>query len=85
MPKSTFTPAYATLIEQLVAIRHRAGVSQVELSKRLGKVQPFVSNVERGLRRLDVIEFYAILRALGADPEVEFSILAKRLPKKVRI
>lgn len=33
---------------------------------RLGKPQQFISNVERNERRLDVVEYYAFVRALGA-------------------
>lgn len=41
---------------------------QVELAERLGKSQSFVSKVERGERRLDVIEFCQVVEALGYEP-----------------
>lgn len=85
MPKSVFTDAYATMLEILVALRKKQGLTQVELSKRLGKPQPFVSYIERGIRRIDVIEFYAITRALGAEPVEVFEQLARSLPKRVQI
>ncbi|HCK85250.1 MAG TPA: XRE family transcriptional regulator [Hyphomonadaceae bacterium] len=85
MPKSVFTDAYASLLEALVALRKKKGMTQVELSKRLGKPQPFISYIERGERRIDVIEFYAITRALGADPVEVFAALAKKLPRRVDI
>ncbi|WP_332770513.1 helix-turn-helix domain-containing protein [Phenylobacterium sp.] len=85
MPKSTFTDAYARMLQMLVALRKDAGVTQVELSQRLGKPQPFVSNFERGRRRIDVIEFYAITKALGADPQQIFGQLADQLPDIVAI
>jgi transcriptional regulator with XRE-family HTH domain len=85
MPKSTFTPAYGLLLEALLELRRTSGVTQVELSKRLGKPQPFISNIERGVRRIDLIEFYAITRALGADPQAVFGELVRKLPKKVAI
>jgi transcriptional regulator with XRE-family HTH domain len=85
MPKSTFTPAYRLLLEALVALRKGAGVTQVDLAKRLGKPQAFVSTVERGIRRIDLIEFYAITRALGGDPVAIFTDLVRRLPRKVPI
>lgn len=83
--KSTFTDAYALLLESLIALRKAKGVTQVELSKKLSKRQSFISNIERGVRRIDLIEFYAFVRALGGDPEEEFAALVKRLPKKVKI
>jgi transcriptional regulator with XRE-family HTH domain len=85
MPKSVFTDAYASLLEVLVATRKRCGVSQVELARRLGKPQPFVSYFERGERRIDVIEFYAIARALRVDPEELFREVVRRLPEEVTI
>ena len=48
--------------------RKDAGVTQVELGKRLGQRQTFVSKFELGERRLDVAEFVAVSRAIGTDP-----------------
>jgi transcriptional regulator with XRE-family HTH domain len=85
MPKSVFTEEYAKLLRVLVATRKDAGVSQVELARRLGKPQPFISYIERGVRRVDLIEFYAITRALGADPRTVFEQVISALPELVRI
>lgn len=85
MPRSVFTDAYAVLLDVLVDARKRAGLTQVELSERLGKPQPFISKVERGVRRIDVIEFYAIARALRLEPLTLFARLSKRLPMNVEI
>jgi transcriptional regulator with XRE-family HTH domain len=41
---------------------------QQELADKLGKPQSFVAKVERGERRIDVIEFLAIAKAIGRDP-----------------
>lgn len=56
------------MIELLVQARKDAGITQVELGKRLGQRQTFVSKFELGERRLDVAEFIAVARAIGADP-----------------
>ena len=42
--------------------------TQVELARRLGKPQSFVSAYESGQRRVDVIEFILIARTLAAKP-----------------
>jgi transcriptional regulator with XRE-family HTH domain len=83
--KSVFNPPYGLLLALLKQTRLGAGVSQTELARRLKRPQPFVSYVERGERRVDVIEFYAIMRALGADPEEAFSALVRKLPSRVEI
>lgn len=59
---------YLRMIELLVAARKDAGITQVELGKRLGQRQTFVSKFELGERRLDAAEFVAVSRAIGADP-----------------
>ena len=61
----------------LAAARRRANVTQDELAARLGKPQSFVSEYERGQRRVDVVELLVISRALGAAPLDLFGEIAK--------
>lgn len=68
MPSSIFTSRHQELIGFIASARKSAGITQVELAERLGKPQSFVSKVERGERRLDVIEFCQVAEALGHDP-----------------
>ena len=48
--------------------RGKAKITQKELASRLKRPQSFVSKYERGERRLDVVEFGEVARALGMDP-----------------
>ena len=57
------------LTGMLVEARKKKGLSQADLAKRLGKQQTYVSKYERGVRRLDVIEFLHIADVLRASPE----------------
>lgn len=41
----------------LISAREQAGLTQVEVAKKLAKPQSFVSKYERGERRLDFTEF----------------------------
>lgn len=68
MEKSLRSAEYARLIALLVATRHKAGIRQQALAKKLRKPQSFVAKYEGGERRLDVVEFITIAVALGADP-----------------
>jgi transcriptional regulator with XRE-family HTH domain len=68
MQKSLKSPEYARLVAMLVAVRHAAGIRQQKLAQKLGKPQSFIAKYEGGERRLDVVEFIAIARALDADP-----------------
>jgi transcriptional regulator with XRE-family HTH domain len=60
--------AYQRFREFLVDARKEANLTQSELSRRLKRPQSFVSKYERGERRLDVVEFGDVAKALGIDP-----------------
>jgi transcriptional regulator with XRE-family HTH domain len=66
--KSVHSSGQAALCELLIAARDRAHLTQQQLAKRLGVHQSFVAKYEGGERRIDVLEFLTITRAIGADP-----------------
>lgn len=68
MRKSVHTRQYKIFLEQLVAARQAAGLTQQALADRLSRPQSFVAKYENGERRLDVVEFLEIAGQLGADP-----------------
>jgi transcriptional regulator with XRE-family HTH domain len=68
MQKSLGSDEHQRLIALLVAVRHSAGIRQHTLARKLGRPQSFVAKYEGGERRIDLIEFVAIAKALGADP-----------------
>jgi len=85
MQKSLKSPEYARLIAMLVAVRKGAGIRQAALAKKLGRPQSFVAKYEGGERRIDVIEFIEITRALGAEPVKLFrDFAAGKSPKPAR-
>lgn len=85
MPKSVFTDANKIFLKTLRVARDEAGLSQTELAKRLGKEQPFVSLIERGVRRLDLIEFTALAKAMGYDPVTLYARVVAALPDDLEI
>ena len=58
---------YRQLIEGLVDRRRELGLTQQGLADRLGLHKQFVSRVELGERRLDVVEFADFAAALGMN------------------
>ena len=48
--------------------RAKADLTQEKLAKRLKRPQSFIAKYEGGERRIDVVEFVAIAKAMGADP-----------------
>jgi transcriptional regulator with XRE-family HTH domain len=83
MRRSPYSPAYATVVAALVEARKAAGLTQVELAERLSKPQSFVSKIERSERRVDVLEFCAIARALGVRPAVLLALIDSELPAHI--
>lgn len=67
MSKSIHRAEYQVLVELLRERREQAGVTQVELSHTLRRTQSFVSDVERGQRRLDLLELRDICGHIGVD------------------
>src|SRR3546814_13342136 len=78
MAKSIFTVQHKSFIEALREIRRASSMTQVELSGLLEKDQSYISNIERGQRRLDVIEFIAIAAALDRDAVELFGEIVDR-------
>jgi len=52
----------------LVRVRERAGLKQSDVAARLGLPASYLSKIENGTRRLDVIELIQIARAMKVDP-----------------
>lgn len=76
--KSLRSPEHVRLIELLIAAREKAGMTQQQLADKLGKHQSFVAKYEGGERRIDVIEFLHIARAVGFDASRAIRTIEKK-------
>jgi transcriptional regulator with XRE-family HTH domain len=65
--RSQFSARQDRLCALLIQARHAHNLTQTEVAKRLRRPQSFVSKYERGERRLDVLEFVDVVRAIRAD------------------
>ncbi|AZL75778.1 helix-turn-helix domain-containing protein [Pseudomonas oryziphila] len=71
MPKTIYRPEHTALLQLLKAYRKAAGLTQVECSKALNRPQSFMSDVESGTRRLDVVQLRDLCIVLGVSlPEL---------------
>lgn len=68
MKQKSLKRRYKRFQELLVVARKNAGLSQEALAERIGQPQSVVSKIESGVRRLDVVEFMAVMEAMDADP-----------------
>jgi transcriptional regulator with XRE-family HTH domain len=58
--KSQHSRIYKDLLEALKNTRVAAGITQVEAAAKLKKHAPYISKIESGERRIDVIELYEL-------------------------
>lgn len=64
---SIYSYEYRLIIKTLKVRRIELKITQAQLAQVLGKPQSFVSKIESGERRLDIIEFVHIARQLSLD------------------
>jgi transcriptional regulator with XRE-family HTH domain len=80
MSKTVFSGAHRAVVDTLIEARKKAGLTQTELARRVGKDQSYVSLIERSQRRVDVLEFHALAKALEIDSIELFTTVVRRLP-----
>jgi transcriptional regulator with XRE-family HTH domain len=61
----------------LVERRNKAALRQVDLAKRLGRSQSYVSHIEAGQKHVALIELIEWAEAIGFDPEDAIERISK--------
>ena len=56
MKKTIYSEEHRRLIGQLKRARKEAGLEQNEVAKLLGKTQSYISKIESGQRRVDLVQ-----------------------------
>jgi transcriptional regulator with XRE-family HTH domain len=77
MRKSIYSDEYQVVLDQLVAMRKAAGLTQRDLARKLGREHSFVSRIEKGERRLDVVEFHWVCQALDQNAGTVYQQLVR--------
>jgi transcriptional regulator with XRE-family HTH domain len=75
--KTLRSRGHQQLIAVLVAARERAGLTQRDLAAVIRRPHSFIGRIEAGERRVDVVEFIEIVKALDQDPKTLFGELLK--------
>ncbi len=56
MSKTIYTEEHNAIVQLLKKARIDAGLGQADVSKKLGKTQSYLSKIESGQRRFDVLQ-----------------------------
>jgi transcriptional regulator with XRE-family HTH domain len=84
MEKSIHSARYAVFLQVLRDTREKAGLTQVQLARKIGETQTFVSKCERGERRVDVIELRTFCQAFGLNLKQFAAALERAIGKGKR-
>ncbi len=80
MAKSLYRPENLELAAIFRELREATGQTQTQFAKRLGRGQTYVSNVELGIKRLDLIEVRDYCVALGVPLGTLVEQWERRIP-----
>ncbi|TAJ69652.1 MAG: XRE family transcriptional regulator [Phenylobacterium sp.] len=78
-PNPVFSDEYSIVRGVLIGARREAGLSQRALAARLGKTGSHVAMIERGQRRVDLLEFCRIADSLGVSADALVHRIAEQL------
>lgn len=76
--KSLRSSEHGIFCALMIETRKKAGLTQQQLAKRLRRPQSFVAKYEGGERRIDIVEFLTVVRAMDADPLSVLRSLVRR-------
>jgi len=76
--KTIFDRRYQKLISELAKERIRLSISQEELAAQIGLNQSDISKIEKYEKRLDVLEFSMLLKALRIKENARLQLIVKK-------
>jgi transcriptional regulator with XRE-family HTH domain len=85
MPKSIRSEGLLALGQAISKIREAEGMSQREFAAKIGYRQSFISKIELGLRRIDVVELVVLSRAVGVPAPELLSLVEEATPEGQKI
>jgi|RifCSPhighO2_02_1023873.scaffolds.fasta_scaffold00210_30 DNA-binding XRE family transcriptional regulator len=80
MARTIHSGGQLELCRVLIEMRKSLGITQEDLAERLGCQQSLIARLESGQRRLDVIEFVVVARALAASPTDLLAKIEREIP-----
>jgi HTH-type transcriptional regulator/antitoxin HipB len=65
--KTLRSPRHVALVTLIIEERKKAGLTQWDLARMLGRSQSIIAAMESGQRRIDVVEFLELAEMIGFD------------------
>jgi transcriptional regulator with XRE-family HTH domain len=81
MSKTIYRPEHTVLLSLLKKHRKAAGLTQVQCSTALERPQSFMSDVESGTRRLDIVQLRDLCKVLGISLQDLIAEFEQSLPE----
>jgi len=78
--KTIYDPAYDYITGKLKQARKESGLRQQEIADRIGKYESYLSKIEHGDRRIDILELVELARIYRK--KLEYFIPSKSKAKK---
>lgn len=67
MSKSIYSEEHLVIVEKLKTAREEAGLDQEQAAKLLNKTQSYISKIESGQRRIDIIQLKTFAKIYNKD------------------
>jgi transcriptional regulator with XRE-family HTH domain len=67
MSKTIYSKEHKYIVEQLKKARQEAGLDQLDVAELLGKTQSYISKIESGQRRIDIITLKEFAKVYKKD------------------
>lgn len=85
MAGAIYSEAQQSIARAFAGARRKVGLTQAQLAAGIEKHQSFISDIERGQRRIDLLEAFVIAKALGYDPVEFYAVLTREVSAEARL
>ena len=68
MVRTIYTKTHKALVEKLIKARKKVGFNQKDVAKKLGKTQSYISKIESGQRRIDIVQLKELAEIYKKSP-----------------
>lgn len=85
MAGAIYSAAQESFAREFAKVRRSAGLTQTELANRICKHQSYVSDIERGQRRVDVLELFVLAHAMEMSPLDLYAQVTADIPEDFKL